>query len=429
MKSAICILGAAVGLFLSGISPNAAQEMKPAAALSLQDCINIALKNQNDVILARNNVTIARANSTQAKSAYFPQLSIQNNAFVTGSDGVLTEQRTGTALTVTQNIFDGGLREAQVKGARYGVTESRAGLTRVVQVVVFDVTQTYYDTLRAERLADVARANVNYNEGLYELIQARVNAGDAAQVDILPVESQLANARVNLVAAENDFRTAKVQLQNTMGLSPQTEFAIQDVGPLPEMKIDPLDSYLAGALNNRPDIQESKAGVGIAKSSVKAARISLYPRPAIAGRYERGVGGLSGTSSQIIGGFTFDLFNGGRNQAVYKEAKALEANALQRASQVNKDIEAQVQQAYLNLTSAGERVAASEIGLQAAQKNYDAQNAKYKQGLAIPLDLLNAEVQLVTAQTVAVNARYDHYAAIAQLDFAVGKYGGFNGKE
>jgi outer membrane protein TolC len=406
--------------------PALAEDAKQPA-LSLEDCINIALKNQVDVLVGRNNVDAAKSRATQATSEYFPTVSVQNNTFRIGSRSVLGSSRTGTALTVTQNIYDGGLREALVQGSRYGVVENESGLARAVQTVTFDVTRAYYEVLRARHLSDVAGASVKYNEGLRELVEARVEAGDAAEADVLPVEAELANARVNLLSAQNTVRTTTIQLQNTMGLSPQPAFDVQEADKPPETEIRALETYVSAAVSARPDIQQGEAGVGAARASVKSSRISLYPQPTITGEYQHGVGGLRSNSAQVFGGITLDVFNGNRNRAAYKGAKASQASAEERSKQVMKDVQAQVQEAYFNLTSAKERLAASDVGLAAAQKNYDVQEAKYKQGLAITLDMLNAELQVITAQTNAVQARYDYHIAIAQMEYAVGKQGGLNG--
>ncbi|OPZ84025.1 MAG: Outer membrane efflux protein [bacterium ADurb.Bin429] len=83
-----------------------------------------------------------------------------------------------------------------------------------------------------------------------------------------------------------------------------------------------------------------------------------------------------------------------------------------------------MEEAYLNLESARERLAASDLSLKAAQKNFDVQQDRYKQGFAIPLDLLNAQVEVATAQSNAVQARYDYYTSYAQLEYAIGTQGG-----
>lgn len=406
-----------------------AQEAKPPAPLTLQQCLDLTMKNQTDVIVARNNIVIAKNRKAEALSAYLPQLSIQNNAFQWGSQSVLSQVTTGTAFSVSQNVYDGGLREANNIQARYGVTQNSAGLSRTVQTVTYNVSKAYYEVLRAKHLEGVADANVKYTEGLREQIQEQAKLGAAAKVDVLPVEAQLANARVSQLSAQNAVQTASLQLQNTMGLSPQAGFDVADVPEPPSINMKTPKDYVSTAVADRPDILQSKASSGAARASVRAARISLYPRPVISGQYQRGLqGGFTNSGGQMVGGIVFDLFNGGANRAAYREAVAGQANATQQEQQVVKDIQAQVQEAYLNLNNSKQRLAASEVGQTAAQANYDAQKDRYNQGLATPLDMLNAEVQLITAQSNSVQARYDYYIAMAQMDFSVGTQGGFNAK-
>lgn len=413
-------------LWLAAPLPVIAQETKPASPLSLTECLNIAMSNQVDILVSKNNLEAAKQRSTQAKSGYLPQISIENNAFTWGSEGVLNQRNTGTALTATQSIYDGGLRETRAAGARYGVTGSQSGMARTVQSVTYDVTNAYYEVLRSKHLADVADADVKYNQTLKEMVESRVQVGDAAEVEVLPVEAQLANSKVSLLSAQNAVRVASVRLQNAMGLSPKAGFDVADVDDQPNPEIKPLDDYITAAVKSRPDIMEAQAGVGSAKASVKSSKIALYPRPVINVEYQRGFGGLERDSAQVFGGIAYDIFNGGSNRAAYREALANQDSAGQRNRQLEKDIQAQVEESYLNLNNAKERLNASQIGLNAAMRNYEVQQARYKQGLAITLDLLNAELQAVNARTNFVHARYDYYTALAQLDYAVGKDGGFN---
>jgi outer membrane protein len=423
-----CIIILSAWLCLAGsLAP--ADQAKPQAPLTLQQCLDIAMKNQTDVITARNNVTIAKGRSAEALSAYLPQLSIQNNAFQWGIQTVLSRTTTGTALNISQNVFDGGLREASNLQARCGVTENRAALSRTIQTVTYTTTTAYYDALRAKHLADVAQATVTYTEELRNQVQKAAEEGTAAKADVLPVEAELANARVSLITAQNNVKTALLALQTTIGLMPQAGFDIEEAQPVANPDIGTLDAYVTKAIAARPDVLQAKAGAGAARASLRSARISLYPRPVISGQYQKGIeGGFTTSGGQVVGGIVFDLFNGGANQAAYREAKASAANAAQQEKQALRDIPAQVEDAYLNLTSSKDRLAASEVGLSAAQVNYDAQKERYAAGTGTILDPLNAQVQLTTAQSNAVQARYDYYSAIAQMDYAVGAQGGSNGK-
>ncbi len=400
----------------------AAEEPTQSHQFSLQECLDTALRNNADALTARNSVVAAGSRSTSAKSSYFPQVSVQNNTFTWGSGDVLNRSTTGTALTVTQNVWDGGTREANARKARQDLTASSAGLARTLQMVSLNVKQAYYEVLRARHLQEVAEADVTYNEGLRGQITAQVGVGKSAKVDVLPVEAQLASARVSLLSAQNTVRTSTIALQTTMGIALQPGFGVQEADQIQDQKTATLNDLVNDATKSRQDLLQYQASTGAARASVSASRLALYPRPTITAEYQHQVsGGFTRSGSQMIGGISFDIFDGGANRAAYREAKANQADAEVRQQQLVKDIRAQVEQAYLNLANARERMDASAVSLEAAGKNYLAQKERYAQGLATTLDLLNAEVQNITAQSDSVQARYDYYIALAQLDYAVGK--------
>ena len=424
IKLAKLIMATALsGVFVSAVW---AQDAAPAK-LTLDECITLAMKNQIDINTGKNNVTVSEGRLTQARSSYYPQVTIQNNTFQESSRDLPLQKTTGTGISATMNVYDGGLREANVKGARYGLQQTEASLARIRQTVKFNVTTDYYTALKSKHLAAVADENVKYNQTLRAQIQAQADAGDAARVDILPVEAELANTQVELLSAQNTVQTSLIQLQNTIGLSPQPGFDIVESELPPETAIPEMTEYVDKALANRPDILQAKANVGVSSASVSSAKVSLYPRPVISGSYQKNLeGNITQDDTQLNGSIVFDLFNGGANRAAYKEARANKDTSQQQLMQVDKDIRAQVADAYFNLISAKQRMAASDVGLNAAQRNYEAQKERYNLKLASTLDLLNAEVQLITAQNNTVQSKYQYLTAIAQMDYAVGLAGGIN---
>lgn len=428
MCLACCLLGASA----FAQDPATAKAIVQAKELSLDDCIATALKNHADVLVSEQSVLGAKARYVQAKSSYFPTISIQNtpislNGTVLGGGQSSTGSTTGTSLTVTQNIYDGGQREASVKEAQAAVKQSEAGLLRDQQTLTFNVIKAYYEALRAKHLAEVSEASVKYLQGQQELIHTRVEVGDAAPVDSLPVEAQLANAKVDQLSAKNTIRTKIIDLQNSIGLAPQPDFSIQEIGDTAKDELQTLDKYQEFAMVNRPDIAGTDAQVIAAKAAVKSAKINTMPHLAVTGQYDTRVDKVL-QNWNINGGIVYDLFDGQKNHAVYKASQASLKSSQIQAAQLSKDIAAQVQQAYLNLESANERLDATTLSLEASQKNYQAQEARYKEGLAVTLDLLNAQLSVTTAQSNTVQARYDYLIAKAQLDYAIGKQGGLNAK-
>jgi outer membrane protein TolC len=392
---------------------------------TLDECIATALAQQTDVLIGQHALEASNARLTQTRSAYYPQITAQttDNVVSSNRNGL---DRDGASLTVTQNFYDGGLREARVASARQSVVQQDAVLARTKQSVIYNVTRTYTGLLRAQRLADVADRRVAYIEGQQQLIQGRIEAGDAAEVDALPIAAQLANARVDQLSARNAVRTASIQLQLAMGLTPGAPFPVQDITTPGTLMVDPLDTCLAQALGQRPELQQTQAAIGVASAAVKTARINTRPRPVISGQLGQPVFSDDDATYAISAGLVFDLFNGNSTRAAYTEAKSNLSTAELRAAQMGKEITAEVQDAYLNVTNAQERLTASALSVEAARRNADAQQARYAQGLAIPLDLLNAQLEVTTAESNAVQAQYDYVAALAQLHYAMGREGGIS---
>jgi outer membrane protein TolC len=122
-----------------------------------------------------------------------------------------------------------------------------------------------------------------------------------------------------------------------------------------------------------------------------------------------------------VGSIVFDAFDGGANRAALDEAKAAQANSQEQVNELTRQIHAQVEDAAIGVNDAKDRIRAAQSSYDASRKNLDVQIEKYGQGLAITLDMLNAEAQLISAQSSLVQARYDYYIAVAQLEYALGK--------
>lgn len=402
-------------------APASAVETKPDA-LSLSDCVAIALGEQVDILIGEQALASAKANEIRQKSAYYPQLSVQSSRMLI-EHSAQDRDRTSHQVALSHLFWDNGLREASVKSAKYGLQAADAELLRTRQATIYQVTTSYFALLRAQQLAQVAEAQVRYTEGQLLLVEGRIQAGDAAPVDALPLRAQLANARVSDLSARNDVLLAATDLQQAMGLTPEATFAIQEV-PRPALMESPLfEPALAEALGKRPDLAAAQASVGAAEQSVKTAKIQKGAQLNVTGDYYNPLSGSNDDNYDVTAVVVYDLFDGKANKAAYEQAKASLSQANLRAQQVTKDITAELRSALLDLSNSQERVKASALSVAAAQANLDAQDARYAQGLGIPLDLVNAQLELTTARSNAVEADYDYLTALARVHYVLGREG------
>jgi outer membrane protein TolC len=89
-------------------------------------------------------------------------------------------------------------------------------------------------------------------------------------------------------------------------------------------------------------------------------------------------------------------------------------------AQLRKDVEAQVAQARLAVVTAWERIGAAAANVTAARKSLESAEARFKAGLAIPIEVTDAQLTYYNAQLNATTALYDYFTALAALRNAVG---------
>ena len=115
------------------------------------------------------------------------------------------------------------------------------------------------------------------------------------------------------------------------------------------------------------------------------------------------------------------IWDAGVTRAREEEARARLESSEAGEQQTRIDITTSVQQAMLNINSARERLDASAIAVESARRNLEAANERYQQGLAILVEITNAQLNYFEAQNNAIEALYDYYLAQAQLRRAMGR--------
>lgn len=413
----ICLLG----LLLFGLLPLFAEQVAPAAPATLSDFIVVALQQQNDILLAQESSSVALARKLQARSGLFPQLSAQyNSSLISSSNG----NHNNGSLALTQTFFDGGFRDVRIQSAGQSILQADAAQQRTVQQVINSVTAAYLAVLRAQQQAAVSDGKLSYFTEQKKMIQARIDAGDAAATDIYPIDSQLANARVEQLATQNSIRNAKIQLQQAVGLTPGSPIAeLVDI-PVPAMlDIAATDSYVATALAQRPEMAQQRAAMAISKLAVRTAKLNKGLHPSLSGQLNQPLATGDSLGYGLTASVAIDLFDGGNNKAALAEANSNLKSSELRADQVELDITAQVNTALINLTNARERIEAAKASLIAAERNLEAQKERYLLGLSVPLDSTNAQLDLTTAQSSLLQANYDYMSALAQLHYVLGNKG------
>lgn len=419
---------------LSQAAPLRAQEteLPTDRALTIEDCIDYALAHHSDVRAAARDLDAGRAGVRSARSGYLPRVTASldySDAGTTGADYADTPERTSdftgtrTMIGIEETLYDGGRTVASVRQASAQARVSEADLELTVQQRVLAVTVAYMEALRTRRLADIAAEAVTESEQQLEMIQAKIEAGDAAKVDRYPVEVQLSNSKLAKLQADNRVRVAANGLRNAMGLDRGPALSITEVGD--DLSDPPaFNECIAAALEQRPELARSDAQVDSSKAALWLARAQRLPVPTISAAYQKGLHRAGYDSQWSLGvGVSMSIFDAGGLAAEEEISKARLDSTVFQADQLVKDISAEVEEAYLNLANALESLSASGPNVEMARLNLDVAREKYAQGLGITLEIVSAQLSYQDALTAQAEALYDGYIARAQLEKAMGKRG------
>jgi outer membrane protein TolC len=249
-------------------------------------------------------------------------------------------------------------------------------------------------------------------------------------------EVDVANGRVNVIRAQNAVSLARVALNTAMGISVNAPTEVKDTLAYQPFPMD-RQALVGEALKNRPEYRQIKAQADAADAFVRQTFRDFFPNLVGSGTY--GITGVTGGiavagTSRSASGFTdygnewqvgislnWSIFDGGGKIARYKEAKAnLEASQA-RVRDTELQVWQSVEQSYLNLGEAEERIGAARKAVESAEENYQLARGRFDAGVANIIELTDAQLALTQAQSTEAQALSDYRVAIANLERSLGR--------
>ncbi|HAK88542.1 MAG TPA: TolC family protein [Nitrospiraceae bacterium] len=402
------------------------ETIKKGELLTLQRCLEIALKRQPNIIAARNIVTANESRVGQAKANYYPQLDVSSGyskiapvPTATSLSSNAVDQYT-SSIGLKQNIYDFGKTSTQVKIQKFNTDAAKLDLESVSEQIVFNVKQAYYGVLQARKNRTVTEEAVMQFE--HHLGQAKgfFEMGIRSKFDVTKAEVDLSAAKLNLIRADNAFKIAIVSLNNAMGVIGASDYVLEDILEFKNYEII-FDDATAKAFGNRNDMQAIAARRKALEENVELAKTNYYPA-------------LTGNAAYNWGGSKFPLEDGWNVGATITlpifsgfltKNQIAEAEANLNVIKANEDLLRQnvyfeVQQAFLNLKEAESRIPTAELAVKQATENLDIANGRYTAGVGNPIEVTDAQVAYSNAKTAYIQALSDYKVAQAALEKAMG---------
>jgi len=415
--------------------------------LSLERAIDLALKNDEALRQAAQAVAGAEGQVSQARSNAFPQFSLSGQYgrnflrpsfflpaefFGEGTGSVkirIGEDNDFTgAASVSQILWAAGRVSAGLSAAKEYLASFRCREEATADYVRFNVKEAYYGALLAAEILRIEEKASAAAAEAARIASLGSEQGMVSRFDLLRADVELANRKAPLVKARNDFNQALMVLKRRCGLEAASEIGLSDsltAGGHPAS----LDSVLAAMSGGSAELKALEHAVGAQKQYLRIAKADRYPMLRLNASYAVQTqwsnawlppSDLIAKSAAVQLGFQIPIFDGLNAKGKISKAGADLRTAELELERVSRDKELAVRQSYLSLDDALAALEGREESVALAEEAYRLAVIRLTNGLATPLERLDAELAMTTARAQLAEALYSSQMARAFLELSVG---------
>lgn len=430
----------------------------PAAdkrTLTLDECVGLAIENSKALHASSLRVESAQAKTKEINAARLP--SFRLGASYTRLSEVPPFEVTlpsflfskplkfevspvfldnyNLRLSFAQPLFTGFKLKSGEEASRWGEMATEEDYARDRAELVFSAKNAYWNLFKARALAAVVAENVGQVRRHLQDVENLLGSGLLTRNEVLRVKVQLSQVEMLRIEADNAVELASLWLKSVIGVPLDQEIEIPaeaaDTEPQTPAASEPAtcDEWVRKALENRPELKAMDYRVRAAESGLDVARSSWYPQVFLAGNYSfaRHNPRILPSKDRFYDTWDFsvsvsmELWNWGITSYQTAQAKAQIAQAQDGLGQIRDGVTIEVWSAWLALDGAGRKVAVAAESVFQADENLRVTLDRFKDGIALNADVLDAEVALLQAKTALAQAQADRAIARARLAKTAGE--------
>lgn len=407
------------------VAGSAGAAMAAPPVLTLEQALGNARQNQPQLLQARASVQAAQARTQSSRASLLPQVSL-GAGYNTGSGrenlGLVGDSN--LSLRANQLIYDFGQRGSRYEASQAQFAAQQQSERETQQQVSLNVRTAFFATQASKVLVKVnEEALANQQRHLRQATQF-VNAGTRPPIDVVQERANVANARRQLIKAQNDYTTGKARLNQAMGVESGLDFeVVSDWMPEVAGEAQPLEALLEEAEANRPEIARLNQQVRAQELSLKAQQNA--GSPSLTGSAGLGDSGLllgrPGTSWQAGISLSWPLYSGGAIRAGISEAEANLDGIRAQVATLRQQVRFELTEAKLAIASQKAAIRAAQESVSSAAERLKLAEGRYAAGVGNIIELTDAQLALTTARSQVVQEEVRLAVARAQLLKALGR--------
>lgn len=393
--------------------------------LTLEDAVKIALENNFEIKIAKNNLKIDETNNSLANAGMLPSLNAnlsnnnsQLNTSQTQSDGSVRTVDNAKNFNIVYGVsldwtvFDGLKMFARKEQLATLEQQGKAQLQSAILSKIGAVYTTYYDLVQQQQVMTSIDSAIVISNQRVATADNRFTIGKASKLEVLNAKVDLNSDKSMLLSQIENYKSTKIRLNELLARPVQTEFKV-----IQEIDFDKNLNYealLTTAINQNPELQAQILSKKLADLNLKYVKGNRYPTVQLTSGYnfnrsEASLGFITQSSSQgFVYGVTASLpiFNGFLQNKNEKVAKYEVENASFLLEQQKVNLESQIASLFASYATNMELVKMEEDNVAIAKQNLDITLSKYKIGTITTIEFRTAQQNFIEASLRYSNAQY-----------------------
>lgn len=412
---------------------------------TIEESIATALKNSNELKISQSKIISNNAKVSEVKSQYYPQLkfnaSYLRQSYVDPYLIIVPFSQTplqisevllnnyNFRLSLQQQIFTGFKLSSLKNSGEYAAKSSESEYDNEKNNVASAVLISYWNYYKAKYLKKTADDNLTQTEIHLKDTRNFLINGLATKSDLLKIEVQNSNAKLQQLEAANNTELARISFNKILGLKLDEDTDIETDIPDPITESLNLDELLNEAYGSRAELKALNYKLKSLQENINSVKSQYYPSVYLGANFYYANPNLriqpphDEFDETWDAGITlsWDVFNWGytssqvtQSQQIYNQNKA-------GYDQLKDNISLEVNQNFYNVNYLKERISLSKKAVEQAEENYRVTREKYNQQLSTSTDLVDAENSLLQAKTNLIVTFTDYRISIVKLYRSTGR--------
>jgi outer membrane protein len=404
-----------------------------AQLLSVDDAIEIVLKSNYDILIAKQNLETVKANNTVGNAGMFPNINATvgdnfsvnnlNQKFTNGTEIVRNNvlgNNLNTNIALNWTVFDGFRMFITKNKLNQLEAMERFNLLESVQNKVAEVILAYYDITRQQQQLKTLKEGLNISEERRKIAEAKFTLGSSSKVDLLQAKVDANQKRAEIFNQENAIITTKKNLNRLLGRDIEQNFTVSDTIII--LKNTDLVSLKSQTLKENYELKMSAKSKDIARLEKKEIGALLSPTLNLNAAYNYS---LSNSQAGFIlfnqsfgpsvgGTLNIPIFNGMDVNRQWQQAKINIQRQEYQYENIRAKVNTAVDKAMRDYLNALEILELEEMNISLAKENKDIARERFRLAQSSALELREAQKSYEDALYRTVNARFN--AKMAEVE-------------